>query len=411
MPRFIVNPGSAEEWDFELSGKSVSVGRSESNDVQLEHRSVSSLHCELLMAGGRVRLKDLGSTSGTFVNGELVEQSELRSGDNIRVGEVEMRFETDTPVVMESAMRAAEPPLPPRLSVGAPSFTSSCCKFHPQTLARYRCPKCSRALCELCVSARSSNGEVKKFCRNCGVECEPLLAVVGAARERPGFFATLPRAFLYPFQGSGGMLLVAGTAVFFLFGHFPIIGLILTGYLFNYAKSVITTTADERQEPPDWPDFSDWKDDILIPYIQVLALLILTLGPAYLIGVLRPGTAFQAQVAFFAALSLGAFLAPMGMLALAMFDSLRALNPIALVWTIMRVPGPYFVAAASFEVVIVVNWLANRVITPMVRVPIVPGVISSFLSLYLLLVGMRMLGLLYASYRERFGWFRQLPAR
>ena len=411
MPRFRVNPGSAEEWDFDFAGQSLTVGRSEGNDIRLEHPSVSSSHCELLAAGGRVRLKDLGSTAGTFVNGELVEEASLRSGDIIRVGEVEMRFETESPVGAEGNTQAEQPPLPPRLSTAAASVRSGCCKYHPQTLAHYRCPKCDRLLCELCVSTRPVNGDAKKFCRNCGAECEPASPVVVPVKESRGFFASLPRAFVYPFQGSGGMLLVAGTGVFFLLGNFPIIGLILTGYLFNYAKSVITTTANGREEPPDWPDFTDWKDDIVMPYIQMLALLILTLGPAYIIGILRPGTGFQAQVAFFAALSLGAFLAPMGMLALAMFDSLRALNPIALVWSIMRVPGPYIVAAASFEVVIVLNWVVDRVIGPMVRVPIVPGVIASFLSLYLLLVGMHMLGLLYASYREEFGWFRRLPAR
>lgn len=358
-----------------------------------------------------MRLKDLGSTAGTFVNGELVEEASLRSGDIIRLGEVEMRFETESPVGAETKTQAEQPPLPPRLASAAPSVRTGCCKYHPQTFAHYRCPKCDRLLCELCVSTRPVSGDAKKFCRNCGTECEPASPVVVAVKESRGFFASLPRAFVYPFQGSGGMLLVAGTGVFFLLGNFPIIGLILTGYLFNYAKSVITTTANGREEPPDWPDFTDWKDDIVMPYIQMLALLILTLGPAYIIGILRPGTGLQAQVAFFAALSLGAFLAPMGMLALAMFDSLRALNPIALVWSIMRVPGPYFVAAASFEVVIVLNWLADRVIEPVVRLPIVPGVISSFLSLYLLLVGMHVLGLLYASYREEFGWFRRLPAR
>ena len=95
----------------------------------------------------------------------------------------------------------------------------------------------------------------------------------------------------------------------------------------------------------------------------------------------------------------------MAMLALAMFDSFEVLNPIPLAWSILRVPVPYLITAAAFETVIVLYWFTDAPIRSLIPVPFVPGLISSFLYLYLVTVGMRMLGLLYLTHRDEFGWF------
>jgi hypothetical protein len=169
------------------------------------------------------------------------------------------------------------------------------------------------------------------------------------------------------------MMLVAGTAFFFLLGWLPLLGLIVTGYLFNFAKSIITSTAEGRQDLPDWPDFSDWKDDILMPYLQLFALMLLCFGPAFIIALWQPGSENATRIAWFAALGFGGLLAPMGMLALAIFDRIAALNPIALTWSILRVPLPYLLAAASFEFVLLLHWFAKAVLESLVRVPLLPG--------------------------------------
>ncbi len=98
----------------------------------------------------------------------------------------------------------------------------------------------------------------------------------------------------------------------------------------------------------------------------------------------------------------------MGMLALSMFDTLAALNPIALTASFLRVPLQYLVAAAAFEAVLLLYWFAEGAVQGLVPVPFVPSLISSFLNLYVLSVAMRILGLLYACNRERFGWFARL---
>ncbi len=404
MLRLVINPDTPQAWAVELRPGTLSLGRADLNDVRLDHPSVSSAHCTITATETEVWLVDLGSTAGSFVEGELVERARLRPGQLIRLGEVVLRLESDVPEPVPG------PPLPPPLPapeggrrVSGPAF----CKFHPRAAARFACPKCRAAFCELCVTTRRLAGESKRFCRTCGSACEPVWSPVAAAKPPPGFGRSLPGALIYPFQGSGVMLLIAGTAFFYLLGTLPLLGMLLTGYMFSYAKSIISTTAQGRGDLPDWPDFSNWMEDMLAPLLQLLALLVLFFGPAVIIAAWHPGTKMQAAASFLAAMAFGAFFAPMGILALAMFDSLAALNPIALAWSILRVPMHYLVAAALFELTLALHALAAGALTNLIRIPILPQVISSFLYLYLVAVGMRVLGLLYWTRKDALGWFKQ----
>ena len=400
MPRLIVNPDTAEAWSIELQPGTLSLGRGGGNDVPIEHTSVSSSHCQVTVSDKGAWIKDLGSTAGTFVDDELVEEAQLRAGQRLRLGEVELKYESDG--------TAQEPigavPLPPRLAV-APA-TNRFCKSHPVALGKYFCPKCSHALCELCVSTRLVNGASKHFCRRCGSECQSIQSQPKAATAPQGFMGSLPGSLIYPFQGSGVIMLIAGTVFFFVLGWIPLLGLIVTGYMFSYAKSIITSTAEGKKELPDWPDFGDWKDDILMPYLQLLALVALYFGPSFIVGVWRPGSATQAAVAYLAALGFGVLLAPMGILALAMFDRIGALNPIALTWSILRVPFPYLAAATAFALVFLIHWFVESLLESAISIPFVPGLISGLLYLYLMAVGMRILGLLYLTHKKELGWFR-----
>jgi pSer/pThr/pTyr-binding forkhead associated (FHA) protein len=77
----------------ELKTEKVTIGRVEDNTWQIAEQSVSSHHCELLPKGEEVQVKDLGSTNGTFVNGEQITEGVLKPGQILRLGQVEIRFE------------------------------------------------------------------------------------------------------------------------------------------------------------------------------------------------------------------------------------------------------------------------------------------------------------------------------
>lgn len=68
-------------------GESIVLGSSADCDVQLDDPGVSSRHAEIrLLDGQLLQLKDLGSKSGTLLNGEPVTETLLGSGDEIRIG-------------------------------------------------------------------------------------------------------------------------------------------------------------------------------------------------------------------------------------------------------------------------------------------------------------------------------------
>ncbi len=65
------------------------VGRLPDNSLQIDDGSVSSRHAEIVFESDSFHLHDLGSTNGTFVNGEQVTDAVLRHGDEVRFGVVE----------------------------------------------------------------------------------------------------------------------------------------------------------------------------------------------------------------------------------------------------------------------------------------------------------------------------------
>ncbi|MCA1826026.1 MAG: sigma 54-interacting transcriptional regulator [Myxococcales bacterium] len=80
----------------------INIGANPANHVALEDRFVSGFHCRVFPATGRWRVKDLGSTNGTFVDGLRVSEAELDAGARLRIGTHELRIEDVTPRKMPS---------------------------------------------------------------------------------------------------------------------------------------------------------------------------------------------------------------------------------------------------------------------------------------------------------------------
>ena len=80
----------------ELKVDKTTIGRVEDNTFPITEPSVSSHHCEILLRGSDVVVKDLNSTNGTFINGEKICESVLKPGQILRLGQIEMRLETDS---------------------------------------------------------------------------------------------------------------------------------------------------------------------------------------------------------------------------------------------------------------------------------------------------------------------------
>jgi pSer/pThr/pTyr-binding forkhead associated (FHA) protein len=71
----------------------VLVGRKEDCDLQLDHKSISKLHCVIVKTDGLLLLRDLGSTNGTRVNGQRVRRAALLPNDQINIASLRFKVE------------------------------------------------------------------------------------------------------------------------------------------------------------------------------------------------------------------------------------------------------------------------------------------------------------------------------
>jgi len=437
MPKLLINPGSAAAREILLKEGSNSFGRGSTNDVKLEDPSVSGTHCQILVDHGQVIIKDLGSTNGTFVNRTPVKETTLQGGQTVHLGGVEMLFysdapaysvakpvarlvtrtETEAPPAVEATTHAA-PPMAPR--VATPSAPGSQnCKSHPKTPGRYFCSHCQKYFCELCVMSRTTGGTPHKTCRHCGTECTPVQVNIARRSAAKGFFARIPGVFVYPFRGTGLMVLIAGTLVFaglqFMgMGWGILIKILAIGYLFSYMQSIIHSTAAEDQDMPELPAF----DGLFGAFFTLVGTISFCFALPIALGVAK----FYYEVdiptsALVATLILSALYFPMAFLAVAMKDTVMAANPLVVIPSILKVPLEYFVAAillagvfglrAMGDFVVEIAKGAGYFTEDMTLLLVTFGIRAfwSFASVYLLTIGMRILGLLYLTKKDKLGWF------
>ena len=80
-----------------MKAERTTVGRHEDNTFQIPAHSVSGHHAEITLRGNDIHVKDLGSTNGTYLNGEAVQETVVQPGQIIRFGMIEARLEASPP--------------------------------------------------------------------------------------------------------------------------------------------------------------------------------------------------------------------------------------------------------------------------------------------------------------------------
>jgi len=484
MPRLLINPGTPSAWEIQLRPGTNSLGRGFSTDFKIDHPSVSTTHCQIVVdETGKAVLQDLGSTNGSFINGTPVTEAELRPGQTLHLGGVELLVQADvspnawvakTEIIPLSAIPAPvratasvlsqpsvplgsqntadlvdilELPPPPRAGTVSPpvpgnvpsvvpaapppsgtvgsggvGYASEKCKYHPKTPARFRCNKCNHAYCELCVATRSEGGVHRKFCRSCAGECVAVRVVIQQAAAAPKFYKTLPGAFIYPLKGMGIIFLVFMTLFFsaapMAQGFRVYLQVIIGGYLFAYLQGIIHSTAMDDRGEPVFPDITNFAEDIVIPFFQLLGTAAFCFGPAIVLAIVRLNTSVPfIGIAILPAAALGCIYFPMAFLAVAMLDTVTAVNPLLVVPSMLKVIKPYLITIGIFFFVALLEWLSNTALDYFFKgkvntkdmgefvLRIGSVVAGKFISVYLLTVNARILGLLYVSKKEELGWF------
>jgi hypothetical protein len=345
MHRLIVNPGTENAWEISLYSGANSLGRGEENNFLIEHSSISNTHCRVTVMNSGVIVKDQGSINGTFIDGKMIDESLLLPGQTLRLGDVIMRFESDLPA------------------------------------------------------------------RSISPNAIPLLPQLATLDDKT-FIQLVGSAFAYPFKHDGLVLLIVGTFFYlvinFLGSHAMIAGFVLmlfgTGYLLNYMQRILTTSAMGENRMPDWPDFSD-MEDIVNPFVQTLGTVLFSFGPLILLKIFAPADAAWKNWALIAAVIWGCVYFPMSFTAVAMFDSLGALNPLLIISSIAKIFTPYLLTIILLSAIVSAILFGIPLLENILPIPFLPSIISEFLSLYLLTVEMRILGRLYWTKKNELGWF------
>jgi FHA domain len=122
VPRLIVL-SPVDHDPLELTRSEMIIGRLDTADIVLDDPFVSRRHALITIDPlGEVTIQDLNSTSGTFVNGDrIVEPRVLRPGDQVRLANLETRFEGAAPVARAGETPtvgvAVQPPAPTRADI------------------------------------------------------------------------------------------------------------------------------------------------------------------------------------------------------------------------------------------------------------------------------------------------------
>jgi hypothetical protein len=99
-PRLLVSgpdagPDGGHQRTYEISTPLVILGRGTDCDLRLVDPGVSRHHAEIRVEDGEVVLVDLGSTNGTFVNGQPVRRIALADGTRVTLGRTTLVFRRD----------------------------------------------------------------------------------------------------------------------------------------------------------------------------------------------------------------------------------------------------------------------------------------------------------------------------
>jgi pSer/pThr/pTyr-binding forkhead associated (FHA) protein len=128
--QFVMRSGPTPGVTFPLEGDQLVIGRDSSNSVAINDAEISRKHSRLSFQGGKYVLEDLGSTNGTFVNGQrLAGPVVLKPGDVVSLGEqIVLMYDAinmdpgATVAVSRKSVQAAVPP--PIQSAPPPVYAS-----------------------------------------------------------------------------------------------------------------------------------------------------------------------------------------------------------------------------------------------------------------------------------------------
>ncbi|MBI5901354.1 MAG: FHA domain-containing protein [Rhodocyclales bacterium] len=143
MAKLILSMETTMLKEIPLNKERTTIGRKPHNDIQIDNLAISGEHAVVITILNDSFLEDLGSTNGTFVNGQSVKKHFLQNGDTIELGKYRLKFVSELPQQTNAAdfektmiLRpgAAKPPAaPPAAAPAAPTPSAGVAAAHTTT--------------------------------------------------------------------------------------------------------------------------------------------------------------------------------------------------------------------------------------------------------------------------------------
>lgn len=218
----------------------------------------------------------------------------------------------------------------------------------------------------------------------------------------------------YPVRSGGWLMIVIGTGLSILISisewsrfFAPLSGILgivaLTfgaGFFASYYFDIISATVNDSDDPPDWPNITNFMDDIVSPLLKLLGLLLIAGAPLTLALLLDESSPAK-EPCVVAGHTFFALYFPMATLGYIMHGHMGGAMPHRVLPAIVRTLPGYLVVVLLFGALAMLSTWSDTIAS---TVPIVGIALSAAPSLYLLMAEARLIGLLYRSHREKIEW-------
>jgi hypothetical protein len=112
VAKIIISQDAQVVQEVELYKERTTIGRHPQNDVVIEHLAVSGRHAAITMVMDDAILEDLGSTNGTYVNGQRIARHQLSDRDRVNVGTFKIDYIAGARILAPRAAAAPAPAAP-----------------------------------------------------------------------------------------------------------------------------------------------------------------------------------------------------------------------------------------------------------------------------------------------------------
>src|SRR5664279_1625753 len=216
MAKLILSMETTMLKEIPLTKERTTIGRKPHNDIQIDNLAISGEHAVVITILNDSFLEDLGSTNGSFVNGQSVKKHFLQNGDTIELGKYRLKYVNEVPQQTSSAdfektmilrpgaaqKPATEPaaagPGAPQAAVPPHLSTSAGIAAQPPSVAAAAAPPPAPLLGAIQLLSGGNAGKEMELTKTLTTLGKPGVQVAVIARRPHGYFITHVEGASFP---------------------------------------------------------------------------------------------------------------------------------------------------------------------------------------------------------------------